>query len=102
MTEKLFQIVCLICNLFLLLQGFSGKSCSLHIENNIGNEWHYLASAYSGLTARAAHSAIYVRETDSLYVYGGHDLNNVLGALQVCTQNETNKQIFSYSIFIFI
>lgn len=64
-------------------QGYAGKSCSLHIENNVGNEWHYLASAYSGLTARAAHSAIYVRETDSLYVYGGHDLNNVLGALQV-------------------
>lgn len=65
------------------MQGYSGKSCSLHIENNVGNEWHYLASAYSGLTARAAHSAIYVRQTDSLYVYGGHDLNNVLGALQV-------------------
>lgn len=67
----------------LQLQGYSGKSCSLHITNNVGNEWHYLASAYSGLSPRAAHTAIYVRQTDSLYVYGGYDLNNVLGALQV-------------------
>lgn len=68
---------------FSSLQGYSGKACSLHIDNNIENEWHYLASAYSGLTARAAHTAIYVRETDSLYVFGGHNLNNILGALQV-------------------
>lgn len=68
---------------FCFYQGYSGKACSLHIDNNVGNEWHYLASAYSGLTPRAAHSAIYIRETDSLYVYGGFDLNNVLGALQV-------------------
>lgn len=73
------------------MQGYAGKSCSLHIDHNVGNEWHYLASAYSGLTPRAAHSAIYVRETDSLYVYGGHDLNNILGALQVCLY-ETHKK----------
>lgn len=65
------------------LQGYSGKSCSLHKTNNVPNEWHFLASAYSGLSPRAAHTAIYVQETDSLYVYGGYDLNNVLGALQV-------------------
>lgn len=66
-----------------MLKGYSGKACALHIENNVGNEWHYLASAYSGLTPRAAHSAIYIKETDSLYVYGGYDLNNILGSLQV-------------------
>lgn len=65
------------------MQDYSGKSCSLHKINNIGNEWHYLSSAYSGLSPRAAHSAIYVKKTDSLYVYGGYDLNHVLGALQV-------------------
>lgn len=65
------------------MQGYSGKSCSLHIDNNVGNEWHYLASSYSGLTPRAAHSAVYVKETDSLYVFGGFDLNKILGALQV-------------------
>lgn len=64
-------------------EGYSGKACSLHIDNNVGNQWHYLASAYSGLTPRATHSAIYIKETDSLYVYGGYDLNNVLGSLQV-------------------
>lgn len=86
------------------LQGYSGKSCSLHIDNNIGNEWHYLASAYSGLTPRAAHSAIYVRETDSLYVYGGHDLNNILGSLQVCKHLDKYNFIFEinkkYLLFV--
>lgn len=81
------------CNfLFISVQGYSGKSCSLHIDNNVENEWHYLASAYSGLTARAAHSAIYVRETDSLYVYGGHNLNDILGALQVCFNQKKKKK----------
>lgn len=80
-----FLFVCL------LFQGYAGKSCSLHIDNNVENEWHYLASAYSGLTARAAHSAIYVRETDSLYVFGGHNLNNILGALQVCILHNHKK-----------
>lgn len=42
-----------------------------------------MASAYSGMTPRAAHSAVYIAETDALYVFGGYDLNKVLGALQV-------------------
>lgn len=69
--------------LFKIWQGFSGKSCSLHVDNPKVNEWHYLASAYSGFTPRAAHTAVYIKETDALYVYGGYDLNNLLGSLQV-------------------
>lgn len=65
------------------LQGHSGKACSLHAINPKVNEWHYLASAYSGLTPRAAHTAVYIEESDALYVYGGYDLNNILGSLQV-------------------
>lgn len=65
----------------------------MHIDNNVGNEWHYLASSYSGLTPRAAHSAVYVRETDSLYVYGGFDLNNILGGLQVNTMIILNRKM---------
>lgn len=34
-----------------------------------------------GLTPRAAHTAVYVEEVDSLFVYGGYDLNRVLGEL---------------------
>lgn len=36
-----------------------------------------------GIQARVAHSAVYISETDSLYVFGGYDLNNVFGDLVV-------------------
>lgn len=35
------------------------------------------------MTARAAHTAVYIEEEDSLYVFGGYDLNNVISTLQV-------------------
>lgn len=35
------------------------------------------------MTKRAAHTAVYVNHTDSLYVFGGYDLNKVLGLLEV-------------------
>lgn len=35
------------------------------------------------MTKRAAHSAVYVNLTNSLYVFGGYDLNRVLGVLEV-------------------
>lgn len=34
------------------------------------------------MTRRAAHTAVYVNLTDSLYVFGGYDLNKVLGVLE--------------------
>lgn len=53
-------------------------------ENNPeGNHWHFLAESGEGLRPRAAHSAVYVDITDSLYVFGGYDLNKVLGDLVV-------------------
>lgn len=45
--------------------------------------WHWLSHSEDGLKPRAAHSAIYDTQTDSLYVFGGYDLNYVLGDLQV-------------------
>lgn len=35
------------------------------------------------MTPRAAHTAVYVNETDALYVFGGYDLNHILGDLEV-------------------
>lgn len=35
------------------------------------------------MTPRAAHTAIYLPEDDSLYVFGGYDLNSVISSLQV-------------------
>lgn len=35
------------------------------------------------MAPRAAHAAIYLNETDALYVFGGYDLNSVLGDLLI-------------------
>lgn len=63
--------------------GHTGQSCSLKDTNPVGNEWHWISDTFEGLSPRAAHTASYVPETDALYVFGGYDLNNVLGTLQV-------------------
>lgn len=44
-----------------------------------------MSTFQGGLSPRAAHTAVYVAATDALYVFGGYDLNNVLGSLQVIT-----------------
>lgn len=63
--------------------GFSGQACSLRKEKPVGNEYHWLADHHDGFFARAAHSAVYVEENDSLFVFGGYNLNRVLRSLQV-------------------
>lgn len=70
-------------------QGFSGKSCSLHNVDPPGNEWHWMSTFQGGLSPRAAHTAVYVAQTDALYVFGGYDLNNVLGSLQIYSFNKS-------------
>ncbi|PZC82381.1 hypothetical protein B5X24_HaOG210422 [Helicoverpa armigera] len=64
-------------------KGYSGESCSLKKNDKEGNSWHWLSHTESGMTKRAAHTAVYVNHTDSLYVFGGYDLNKVLGLLEV-------------------
>lgn len=72
-----------------IVQGYSGKSCSLHSTEPPGNEWHWMSTFQGGLSPRAAHTAVYVAQTDALYVFGGYDLNNVLGSLQVYSFNKS-------------
>lgn len=43
--------------------------------------WHNLYQG--GIHPRVAHSTVYISEVDSLYVFGGYDLNNILGDLVV-------------------
>ncbi|XP_066597515.1 multiple epidermal growth factor-like domains protein 8 isoform X2 [Prorops nasuta] len=64
-------------------RGFSGQSCSLNSTHPEGNKWHWLSHSEGGLTPRAAHIAVYVKSTDSLYVFGGYDLNYILGDLEI-------------------
>lgn len=64
-------------------KGYSGESCSLKKTDKEGNSWHWISHTESGMTKRAAHTAVYVNRTDSLYVFGGYDLNKVLGLLEI-------------------
>lgn len=41
------------------------------------------------MTVRAAHSAVYINDTDALYVFGGYDLNSVLGDLVIFRFNNS-------------
>ncbi|KAM7353309.1 multiple EGF like domains 8 isoform 1-T1 [Cochliomyia hominivorax] len=63
-------------------KGYSGRLCDLH-ENPPGGNWRWLATDAEGMTARAAHTAVYIEEEDSLYTFGGYDLNNVISTLQI-------------------
>lgn len=51
--------------------------------------WHLLSTSENGLSKRAAHTAVYVKETDSFYIFGGYDLNNILGDLCVYNFNKS-------------
>ncbi|EDS32341.1 laminin subunit gamma-3 [Culex quinquefasciatus] len=62
---------------------YSGQSCSLHKTHPVPNEWHWLSNSKNGLTPRATHTAVYYAPTDSLYVFGGYNLNKVLGSLSI-------------------
>ena len=63
---------------------YSGRLCDLKV-NPDGEHWRWLATNAEGMMARAAHTAIYLEEHDSLYVFGGYDLNNIISSLQVST-----------------
>jgi len=63
------------------LQNYSGMGCTLNSSDSTGNRWHDLYQG--GIHPRAAHSAVYISEVDSLYIFGGYDLNNILGDLVV-------------------
>lgn len=65
------------------LNGFTGQSCSLHSSNFKPSQWHWLTNGSQSFTPRAAHSALYSEETDELYIFGGYDLNRVLGDMEV-------------------
>uniref|UniRef100_A0A8D8PUQ8 Multiple epidermal growth factor-like domains protein 8 n=1 Tax=Cacopsylla melanoneura TaxID=428564 RepID=A0A8D8PUQ8_9HEMI len=64
-------------------QGYVGQYCSLsdHDQDREGNRWHTLSQDV--IEARTSHSAVYVADTDALYVFGGFNLNLVLGDLKV-------------------
>ncbi|KAH8377850.1 hypothetical protein KR093_007479 [Drosophila rubida] len=62
--------------------GYSGRLCDLS-DNPAGSSWRWLATDAEGMTPRAAHTAVYIEDEDSLFVFGGYDLNNVINTLQI-------------------
>jgi hypothetical protein len=60
------------------------------LQNYVGNTWSLVSRelAPERLTPRTAHSAAYHPGLDTLFVYGGHDLNTVLGDLQAFSFRE--------------
>lgn len=69
---------------------FSGQSCSLHQNNFEPSQWHWLTNSSFSFSHRAAHTAIYHEATDSVYIFGGYDLNNVLGSLEIFRFNSSS------------
>ena len=60
------------------------------MQNYVGNTWSLVSRelAPERLTPRTGHSAAYHPGLDTLFVYGGHDLNTVLGDLQAFSFRE--------------
>jgi hypothetical protein len=60
------------------------------VQNYVGNTWSLVSRELTAerLIPRTAHSAAYHPGLDTLFVYGGHDLNTVLGDLQAFSFRE--------------
>ena len=66
-----------LCN-----EGYMGDGCSLGTHNSEGNgSWHWLWRGGPPLNERTSHASVYLPHLDRLYVYGGYNLNNILGDL---------------------
>lgn len=65
------------------LNGYAGQTCSLHPKESITSQWHWLTNLTSSFTARAAHTSVYHAGSDTVYVFGGYDLNRVLDEMEV-------------------
>lgn len=75
--------ICIILyNAYKHFQGYSGRFCDL-FENPDTNSWRWLATDVEGMMPRAAHTAVYLPDDDSLYVFGGYDLNRAISSLEV-------------------
>lgn len=81
---------CSVATRCLCAPDFSGAACSLpaHASDaDVG--WHLLSRDDAPFTARASHAAVYVPDTDQLYVFGGRSLERVLSDFLVYNFNES-------------
>ncbi|KAG7161272.1 Multiple epidermal growth factor-like domains protein 8-like [Homarus americanus] len=67
-----------LCN-----EGYFGDGCSLGSLDSEGGTWHWLWRGGPPLNDRTSHASVYLPHLDRLYVFGGYNLNNVLGDLLI-------------------
>ena len=60
-------------------KGFLGSSCNISILHYQGGaHWSKLESAENSFKGRTSHAAVFIEESECLWVFGGFDLNMVL------------------------
>nr|KAG5710511.1 hypothetical protein BaRGS_013157 [Batillaria attramentaria] len=63
-------------------EGYIGHACNISTEDGRGaGEWFTLQPSGSGFKGRTSHTAVFLEGFDCLWVFGGFDLNTVLGDL---------------------
>ena len=63
-------------------EGYVGHDCSLAVNSTKGgNQWHSIAPAGTGFDARTGHVGAFLESRNSLFLFGGFTLNNVLDEL---------------------
>lgn len=70
-------------------KNYAGHSCTLGKYDPEPSKWHWLSNGTISFTPRAAHTAIYHEETDEVFIYGGYDLNRVLGDMEIYQFNQS-------------
>ncbi|KAL8608232.1 hypothetical protein ACOMHN_016687 [Nucella lapillus] len=59
--------------------GYAGHFCNLSLDSAAGQGvWYMLQPADSGFKGRTSHTAVFMEDSDCLWVFGGFDLNSVL------------------------
>ncbi|XP_045596655.2 multiple epidermal growth factor-like domains protein 8 [Procambarus clarkii] len=64
-------------------EGYFGDGCSLGANDSEGGTWHWLWRGGPPLNDRTSHASVYLPHLDRLYVYGGYNLNHILGDLLI-------------------
>jgi hypothetical protein len=61
------------------VKGYAGMDCkiALNVSDNV-NSWNTVAHSESGFSARVGHAGAFLKASQSLWIFGGHNLNGFL------------------------
>lgn len=64
-------------------KGYIGYSCNISLNSTEGSDvWYTVLPEGMGFDPRTAHAGAFIPQTDCLYVFGGFNLNRILGDLK--------------------